>query len=249
MKKLFTGLCMAWGNFCYIPGVKRWNEESRSIMLGWLPLIGLVIGIIWAGLYLGFCFIKLPFLLTAAVVTWLPFILSGFIHVDGFMDVSDATLSRGEVVKRRRILKDSNVGMFAVVTFVFVVLIEYASISTAISQSFDFFNLIMIAMFSRIVSSLEVLNSNPMETSQYKNKPSAKEGNIMNIIFIIVALGLAALFCKYYIATALVIAVTVLGTLIPITIAKKNLGGMNGDIAGYGIVWGELMGIISLVLC
>lgn len=249
MKKLFTGLCMAWGNFCYIPGIKKWNEESRSIMLGWLPFIGLVIGIIWSAVYLGLLYIKLPFLLTAAIITWMPFILSGFIHVDGFMDVSDATLSRGEVVKRRRILKDSNVGMFAVATFVFVVLIEYASISTAISQSFDFFDLVMIAMFSRIVSSLEVLNSSPLETSQYKNKPSAKAGNIMNIIFIIIALGLAALFCKYYLATAIVILVTVIGTLVSIGTAKRNLGGMNGDIAGYGIVWGELLGIISLVFC
>ena len=248
MKKLFTGLCMAWGNFCYIPGLKKWDEEARSIMLGWLPFIGLVVGIIWAGIYLGLCAISMPFLLTAAIVTWLPFILSGFIHVDGFMDVSDATLSRGEVVKRRRILKDSNVGMFGVTTFVFTVLIEFAAISTAISQSFDFFNLVMIAMFSRTVSSLEVLNSVPMETSQYKNKPSAKEGNIMNIIFIIIALGLAALFCKYYISTAICIVATVLGTLIPISIAKKNLGGMNGDIAGYGIIWGELFGMISLII-
>ena len=44
MKKLFTGLCMAWGNFCYIPGIKKWDEEARSMMLGWLPIIGFVIG-------------------------------------------------------------------------------------------------------------------------------------------------------------------------------------------------------------
>ena len=54
---------------------------------------------------------------------------------------------------------------------------------------------------------------------------------------------------SYLIATALVSAFTALGCLIAIQYAKKNLGGMSGDIAGFGIIWGELMGVFALVLC
>lgn len=249
MKKLFTGLCMAWGNFCYIPGIKKWDEEARSMMLGWLPFIGFVIGALWMLIYFGLAAISLPVFFIAAILVWLPFVLSGFIHVDGFMDVSDATLSRGEVVKRRRILKDSNVGMFAVVSFFFLVLIEFAAITSAMSYNFDPFNLVIIPIFSRAIAALEVLNFEPMPTSQYSGKPSAKAGNIMVVIQMILGLGLAAPLARYYLGTGIVILATILGTLISCLIAKRNLGGMNGDIAGYSIVWGELFGILVLLVC
>ena len=31
--------------------------------------------------------------------------------------------------------------------------------------------------------------------------------------------------------------------------ARKQLGGMSGDIAGYSIIWGELAGIITAAVC
>ncbi len=31
-------------------------------------------------------------------------------------------------------------------------------------------------------------------------------------------------------------------------VAVKNLGGINGDIAGYSIVWGELIGAMAIAL-
>ena len=68
MKRLFTGLCMAWGNFCFIPGLKKWDENARSLMLGWLPLIGVVIGGLWALIYFGLVYASLPYLLTTFLI-------------------------------------------------------------------------------------------------------------------------------------------------------------------------------------
>lgn len=303
---------MCWGNFCFIPGLKKWDENARSLMLGWLPTIGFAIGIIWMAVYFGLVYLSFPFLAASFIMMWIPFILSGFIHVDGFMDVSDALLSRGTLEKKRAILKDSNTGAMAVTCFVFVVLAWYSFMSTAISQQVDLINLLAIVVIPRAVSGLFVLNSKPMETSQYaemhmsdaesddiydeadENVPDEKEecagpetagdgfaseftdgfdeeteeplqdeetpeeseaekassirsGNILLIVQLVVYLAVMAVFCKYYLSTGIVAAAAALGTMISVLIAKKELKGMNGDIAGYGIVWGELMGVFGLI--
>ena len=320
MKKFFTGLCMAWGNFCFIPGIKRWDENARSLMLGWLPLIGLVIGGLWAAIYFGLVYASLPYLLVTFIMAFLPFILSGFIHVDGFMDCNDAMLSRGTLEKKQSILKDSRCGTFAVVTLIFTALCFYSALGSAISYGIDFVNLIAITVISRSVSGLEVLLSKPMATSQYaamaaeyeeaeeladdedadreievtdgtgsvaeyeetdiavelneradealdsdngddnaeetdmnvpekEDKPATiQQGVFLLVAQLILVLALVGLFCKYYLVTAVVVLGTALGTLISCIIAKKSLGGMNGDIAGYSIIWGEMIGVIALAL-
>ena len=48
--------------------------------------------------------------------------------------------------------------------------------------------------------------------------------------------------------TAVVLAATALGSMIAIFYGRRQLGGMSGDIAGYGIVWGELIGVFALAM-
>ena len=79
------------------------------------PLIGVVVGgLIWLwlalcdGLHIG------PFL-RGAIGAVLPLLVTGGIHMDGFMDVTDAMSSWQTKEKRLEILKDSHVGAFAVI--------------------------------------------------------------------------------------------------------------------------------------
>ena len=110
-----TGFFMAWGMFCAIPCPRKvWDSEKYPRMLLSLPLIGLLIGALWA--LAGLLAVKLG-LLGAALMAVLPALLSGFIHLDGYMDCADAILSRRDRETRLRILKDSHVGSFAVIAF------------------------------------------------------------------------------------------------------------------------------------
>ncbi len=80
-------------------------------------------------------------------------------------------------------------------------------------------------------------------------KTSAKAG-ILLLLALLTIIAAAAFFCSSLrLATLIVCVFTALGCLVSIQYAKKNLGGMSGDIAGYGILWGELMGVFSLMLC
>ncbi len=329
--KYFTGFMMAWGNFCSLPcPSKRWDQNYQALMLGFLPLVGLIIGIIWAAVYFALVYFGFPFFVVSFLITLLPFALCGFMHMDGFMDCCDAIMSRRPLADRQRILKDSNTGAFAVVSMIFFVLGYFCFLSTAVTTGVDFVNMVMIVVMSRAVSGLHVLIAKPMAQSQYANmkdgssdaasevvpeafeeaasgagsevdpeafedvasedleveaaegaaeaaviaavavetaevetaalatatteaaaseKASAKSG-IMLLIVLLLIITAAAFFCSSLpLATLIVSILTALGSLVSIQYAKKNLGGMSGDIAGYGILWGELMGVFALVLC
>lgn len=284
MLKYLTGFLMTWGNFCSLPcPVKRWDNDCKSLMLGFLPAIGLVIGLIWAAIYVGLVYLGFPFLVVSFILTFLPFALCGFMHMDGFMDCSDAIMSRRPLEERQRILKDTHTGAFAVISAIFMILGYFAFVSTAASMGMDFVNIVIITILSRSVSGLEVLLSKPLGTSQYvkltdgsaseantdgandtsetaeageteesPQKPAAatrKQGIILLLIQLVIYTALGFWISSFYASTALVYSAVVLGTLISITYAKKQLGGMSGDIAGYGIVWGEFCGVAMLVFC
>lgn len=286
---------MTWGNFCSLPcPVKRWDNDCKSLMLGFLPTIGLVIGLIWAAIYVGLVYLGFPFLVVSFILAFLPFALCGFMHMDGFMDCSDAIMSRRPLEDRQRILKDTHTGAFAVISAVFMILGYFAFVSTAASMGMDFVNIVIITVVSRSVSGLEVLLSKPLGTSQYvalsdgsasaantdeanddaeaaepvdpeesPQKPAAateedvqkpaaatkKQGVVLLLIQLVIYSALGFWASSFYASTALVYGAVVLGTLISITYAKKQLGGMSGDIAGYGIVWGEFCGVAMLVFC
>lgn len=277
--KLLTGFLMTWGNFCSLPcPVKRWDDNCKSLMLGFLPTIGLVIGLMWAAIYVGLVYLSFPFLVVSFILAFLPFCLCGFMHMDGFMDCSDAIMSRRPLEERQRILKDTHTGAFAVISAVFMILGYFAFISTAASMGMDFVNIVIITVLSRSVAGLEVLLSKPLGTSQYaalshssvsetddtdesdadektvgtSQKPAAaakKQGIILLLIQLIIYTASGFLASSFYPSTALVYGAVVIGTFIAITYAKKQLGGMSGDIAGYGIVWGEFCGVAMLVFC
>ena len=94
---------MCQSMFCAIPFPGRlWDEKARGKMLLFLPVVGLEIGLVWAALAWAVRFLKLPALVGGLALCACPFLLTGFIHLDGFMDVTDAVKSWRDLEKRGR---------------------------------------------------------------------------------------------------------------------------------------------------
>ncbi len=113
---VLKGLVIAFASYTRIPMPQvDWSAENRRWNMCFFPLIGMVVGgLIWLwlalcdGLHIG------PFL-RGAIGAVLPLLVTGGIHMDGFMDVTDAMSSWQTKEKRLEILKDSHVGAFAVI--------------------------------------------------------------------------------------------------------------------------------------
>ena len=124
MSDWIYGFFMAWGMFLAIPCPKKiWRESARRRMVACLPLVGLIAGLVWAGCVWLSAFLPLP--LGALLCAAAPWLVTGFLHLDGFMDVCDAVLSRRDLETRQRILKDSHCGAFAVICLVLLFLCQW----------------------------------------------------------------------------------------------------------------------------
>ena len=185
MKKYLHAFVMCQSMFCAIPAPQLWDEKAKNKMLLFLPLVGLEIGIIWATLSWLCSFLKLPFLVTALVLTACPFVLTGFLHLDGFMDVTDAVKSYRSLERRREILKDSHVGSFAVIGVVLLMIAQFAFFASVPKET-DFHILIFIPVVSRCCSALAVTGLKPMSTSQYADQKKPKSHMVLLTIMLCV---------------------------------------------------------------
>ena len=113
--RMIRSLLIAFSTYSRIPVPQvEWNEENRRWSMCFFPLVGLVIGLLLWG-WLALCgSLKIDPFLRGAVSAMIPLLLTGGIHMDGYMDTIDALASWQPKEKRLEILKDSHVGAFAV---------------------------------------------------------------------------------------------------------------------------------------
>lgn len=225
--------------FCAIPCLSRvWDEEARDKMLLFLPAVGLETGVIWA-LLAWFCrYLALPALVQGVVLGAYPFVVTGFIHLDGFMDVTDAVRSCRDLARRREILKDSHVGSFAVIGVVLLALCQTALFASAKAAA-SLWTLVLLPAVSRCGSALAVTVLRPMSTSQYAAQKKPKSHVI--ILCAQLAVYLAAGFLAGW-KTGLALCGCLAGYALALRKAFRSLDGMNGDISGYALTLSELCG-------
>ena len=244
MKKYLHAFVMCQSMFCAIPAPQLWDEKAKDKMLLFLPVVGLEIGLIWAALAWLCSFLKLSFLVTALVLTAYPFVLTGFLHLDGFMDVTDAVKSCRSLERRREILKDSHVGSFAVISVVLLMLAQFAFFASSPAEA-DFHILIFIPAVSRCCSALAVTGLKPMSTSQYADQKKSQSHIVVLNIMLCVFLAVAFLLCEKY---GFVLIGCLAGYGLALLKALKSLKGMNGDISGYALTISELCAIAVCAL-
>ena len=185
MRDWVYGFFMAWGMFLAIPCPKKlWSETARRKMLVCLPLVGLLVGGIWAGAWL--LLRGAPGPVRAAVCAAVPWLVTGFMHLDGYMDVCDAVLSRRDLPTRRRILKDSHCGAFAVICLVLLALGQWSLFLSA--ESIVWQALLLIPAAARACAGLAVLGLRPMDTSQYAAM-GASRGGYLAALAVLLAVG------------------------------------------------------------
>ena len=236
MKTYLHAFAMCQSMFCAIPTPQVWDEKAKDKMLLFLPIVGLEIGLIWAGLAWLCHWLMLPTMMTALVLSAYPYIVTGFLHLDGYMDVTDAVKSWRDLERRREILKDSHVGSFAVIGIVLLVVAQFAVFASAPADA-NYFILIFIPAVSRCCSALAVTGLKPMSTSQYADQSKPKSHMVVLTVMLAVFLAAGFLLCGKY-GFALIGGLAGYG--LALRRAYKSLEGMNGDISGYALTLGEL---------
>lgn len=265
--KYLRGFMMAWGNFSGIPcPYHGWHKEARRGMLCMLPLVGVLLGAVTVGAWALLDLMGASALLTGTVLTVVYFISTGFIHLDGFMDCSDAILSGRPREEKQRILKDSKVGAFAVISLVLMLMV-FAVSMTVLAEEFSLPKALVVVgilTVTRGISADAVLRKPAMGSSQYVDlegggsvdRRDSKQYNanqigetvvmVVTTFFPLLLLCYAARHHMIFFLGAVLIGMLV--SHVTGMCDRKTLGGMSGDISGHMIVMGEVFGLLTAAL-
>lgn len=240
MRDWVYGFFMAWGMFLAIPCPKKiWSETARRKMLACLPFVGIVVGAVWAlcAWLAGY----LPRALGAALGAAAPWLVTGFLHLDGFMDVCDGILSRRDLETRRRILKDSHCGAFAVICMVLLALAQWSVFLQETNPAW--LPLLLIPAATRACAGLAVMHLRPMGTSQYAAmRRGGADLTAALWIFLALAVGL-----PIWLAGSFAPLAAAVGYGLAAWYGFRQLDGMSGDISGFALTVGELVGAATLL--
>lgn len=233
---------LAVGFLTRIPMLVRINYSPQLMNQSslYFPLVGLLLGTIYAALYLALTPMWSP---TVAVGLVLAFHLwlTGAFHEDGLADCADA-LGGGYTVKDKlRIMKDSRIGTYGTVALVMalglkaVLLLEAPLIPLALLLSPCIARLtpLLLMRYLDYVSDPDTSKSKPVAQAF-----SADRLLVATLFTVAVAL-VASLWSDWLLLWA---ALATAGTaLVWGRMLKRQLGGYTGDALGASVVLSELM--------
>lgn len=241
MKLELKGMLASLCTFTIVPmPVVELDEASFGRSLVWLGVPGAVVGLLWlAGgwLLVGLHQSGVDKLLCTVLAALLPWVLTGFIHLDGFMDCCDAILSRRGREDKLRILKDPACGPFSVVSFLAVAAVFVASVGGLLQLPKGITLFAAIPLASRSLAALALLRMPVLPGSSLARASTAMRkswDSALQLLLLVVAFAAAGFFTGIWGALALGLAV------VPFALALKrcvkDLGGVSGDVAGFLIV-------------
>ncbi|MEV1018743.1 adenosylcobinamide-GDP ribazoletransferase [Streptomyces sp. NPDC050264] len=126
----------AFGTLTVLPvTVTRWDRDAARAGLLCAPLAGLVVGVAAAALGGALTFLGAGALLAAVASVAVPAALTRGLHLDGLADVADGLGSGKPAEDALRIMKQSDIGPFGVVTLVLALLAQVAVLAQSYADS------------------------------------------------------------------------------------------------------------------
>ena len=153
LRAVYAPLLVALSFLTLLPvGVADPTDAEISRSRGWYPFVGLLYGMMLAGLVALFALVPQPFvhtLLAAALLVVMLALANRFLHLDGLMDFCDAMWGGRTVERRLEIMRDSRVGSFAVAGCFCVLLLKFAALSNLMVSATLVVSLLAFPVISR----------------------------------------------------------------------------------------------------
>ena len=216
-----------------------------------LPIAGAIIGLIGAVVFLAARAVGLPGSVAAGLALTALVLATGAFHEDGLADSADGL--GGGVTRQRKleILKDSRIGTFGGAALVLSLGLRWTAlmaIDAAQGPLAAALAIVAIAALSRIVALIPAMALEPARAegaAQAAGAPSRSSfiigmalGIALSGLLVIEAIGALRWLCA--------VVAAVLGACAMTWIAKRQIGGQTGDIAGASQQIAEIMFLLAL---
>ncbi|MFJ2258496.1 adenosylcobinamide-GDP ribazoletransferase [Streptomyces sp. NPDC087844] len=132
------GLRFAFGTLTVFPvTVRRWDRGAARTGMSIAPVAGLAVGVLAAGTGLLLLVLGAGPLLAAVASAAVPAVLTRGLHLDGLADTADGLGSGKPAEDALRVMKQSDIGPFGVITLLFVLLAQVAALAQAYGDSWS----------------------------------------------------------------------------------------------------------------
>jgi len=241
-----------------VPGAV-WKDGTPAYTIGFFPCVGLIIGALH---YMGFLCLPVPAAAKALILAVLPLLVTGGIHVDGYMDTADAFHSYGDREKKLEILSDPHIGAFSVIRLLILAGLYLAGLIILISDSgWETLQKEAVLCFSgsfilsRCASGILLIILPPAKKEGMASE--MKQHSPLKANLILLGIQAAAVIIAGVIISPIIMTMGVLTAML-VTVfflfgKVRALGGITGDLCGWYLCVTECgmlcsMAVIYLVL-
>lgn len=223
--------------------------SARGRAFAWYPVVGLLIGLLLAGLAILLGHTPLSTGVQAGLLLLGWALLTGGLHLDGVADSCDALFAPVPVERRLAILKDVHPGAFGVLGLVFVVGLKWALLTSHLEHPFGWTALLLAPLWGRWVmvwAAWRFPYARPGESLGRTMTDGLTRREVLLASFTALAaqMGLGVWQPGLF-AAGLALPVAL---LLARWAAGKLGGGLTGDIYGFLCESTEVLALLALVL-
>lgn len=248
--KILNSFRIAFSMFSKIPvGRVDWNQENMKYSMCFVPLIGVVIGALQIGWWYLAIALGLNRVLCSVIAVIVPFLVTGGIHMDGFIDVVDAQASCATKDKKLEILKDPHIGAFAML-WSGIYLLSMVGAFTEIGTIEALWIIGIGYILSRATACFLslVLKSARREGSLYSFTSTQEKGVVSGILVLWIVISMVSVCLIDMLLGIMILLVVIITGIWFWKMTEKNFGGITGDMAGYLIQILELIILYTVVV-
>lgn len=220
------------------------GPEQLGRATAYFPVVGLIIGLVLAGLNWLLSQV-LPSAVVNALLIVILVLITGALHLDGFVDTCDGIAGNKTVEERWRVMRDSRAGAFGIVGVVLLLLVKYVSLNS-IPEVLITANLVFMPVISRWAMVYAIFTYPYAHQSglgtDFKQNTKWPQFISATIITFVVALALFPIFSIT--GLLLIFSIWVITTLFSIYL-KCKFAGLTGDT--YGAI-NEVVEVMALLL-
>ncbi len=248
--KIIKSMIIAFSMYSKIPMPKlMWKEEDMKYSLFFFPFIGVIMALLLYGWWKICQLFHFGTFLWAGGGVCLPILLTGGIHMDGFLDTTDARSSYQSKEKKLEILKDPHCGAFAIIGGVIYFLLYFA-VFTELNTEIAVVMMGTTYVLTRILSALALVwfRSAKKEGLLYTFSSTAHKTS-MRISLSILHIGcMVFMYVCYGVKSLILSGVALIVYMYYKRMSYKEFGGITGDLAGYFLQLGELILLMGVVM-
>lgn len=251
--KIIQSIIIAFSMYSKIPMPRiEWNKGNMRFSMCFFPFVGVVTGALILGWFKLSSLIGIGNLLSAIIFFAIPIVVTGGIHMDGFLDTIDAISSYQTMERRLEILKDSNSGAFAIIYGIVYSLTAVGVYSEILLRGNDAdiitgltaIEIIAVSfVFSRALSGFSVTTfkcaKNSGLAATFSDMADKKKARVILGVEALAGAGLMV-----YINTIAGLVTVIVGLAffgVYRVFSYRKFGGITGDLAGFFLQMCELL--------